>query len=99
MATAKPKAKVKAEDCVKYEEGRAVITLSRPLVINGAKTETVTMREPTVRDQRAAQKYEDPMDVEIHALCHLCMMTPEDVEGLSLKDFRRLQVAYMGFID
>ena len=99
MATPKPKAKVKAEDCVKYNEGDAVVTLSRPAKVHGQLVETITMREPTVRDQKAAQRFDDAVDVEINAVANLCNMTPDDVEALPLRDFRRLQVAYMGFID
>lgn len=102
-ATAKTKATrvkpAKAEDCIVHEDGRAIITLSRPTMVNGVEVTSVTMREPTVRDQRAAQAHKDPVDVETHAMCNLCDMSPDDIEALPLRDFRRLQVAYMGFID
>lgn len=84
---------------VRHVDGQAIVTLSRPAVVNGQKVDTVTMREPTVRDQRAAQAYDNPVDVEIHAIANLCMMSPDDVEALPMRDFKRLQLAYMGFID
>lgn len=81
-------------------DGSADITLSRPTDIAGVKTNAVRMREPTVRDQEvAAEMSGSDAAREITVFANLCSLAPDDIRNLPLKDYRRLQTAYVGFID
>jgi hypothetical protein len=81
-------------------DGSVTITLSRPLEVNGAKLETLTMREPTVGDQLAASKVKgDEAEKEVAFFANLCEIAPADVQRLPVRDYARLQAAFGGFID
>lgn len=76
------------------------VELSRPLEIDGTKVSKLRMREPTVGDQIAVQKMKgDDTDKELAMMANLCEITPEDVQKLTLRDFRRLQEAFLGFTE
>lgn len=93
MATKKP-------DWLKEGAGYTDITLSRPAEIAGVQSGAVRMREPTVRDQEvAAEMSGTDAAREIAVFANLCELTPEDIRKLPLRDYKRLQTAYMGFID
>lgn len=82
------------------DEGAVDVTLSRELNLGGAKTTVIRMREPLVSDQLAADKKSgSDAEKEIAILANLCMLTPTDIAGLPLRDYKRLQTAYMSFID
>ncbi len=85
---------------LKQTDAGVEITLHKPLTVDGTKIPVITMREPTVRDQLAmdAVKGGDAMK-ETSMLANLCMLTTDQVQGLTLKDYKRLQAAFMGFID
>ena len=57
----------------------------------------VRMREPTVADQLATKG--TPEEREIALIGNLCEVSPDEVRALTLRDYRRLQVALMGFTD
>lgn len=78
---------------------KANITLSRPLDIDGAKVAVLTMREPTVNDQLAAEKAGKDGEADKFYMASLCMVTPDDIGRLPLRDFKRVQVAFQLFID
>lgn len=81
-------------------EGYVDVKLSRSFEISGAKTDTVRMREPTVRDQEAAGNMQGSEATrEITTLANLCEVSPDDIRNLSMRDYRRLQSAYLTFID
>ena len=80
-------------------DGKAVITLSRPLDIDGAKVGQLTMREPTVDDQLAAEKLGQGGEADKVYIANLCQVAPADIGRLPLKDFKRLQVAFGFFLD
>ena len=82
------------------ETGHCDITLSRPLEIAGSKVSVLRMREPTVRDQETASNL-DATDAgrEIQTFANLCEQSPEDIRSLPLKDYKRLQAAFVNFID
>lgn len=93
MATKKP-------EWLKESAGYADIILSRPADIAGVKTEAVRMREPTVADQEvAAEMSGSDASREIAVFANLCELAPDDIRKLPLRDYKRLQTAYMGFID
>jgi len=84
---------------VKYGDGFADITLSREFDIGGTKTTALRMREPTVKDQRAAFKQSDnENDRELAMFANLCEISPGELERLPLRDFAVLQDAFLGFI-
>lgn len=76
------------------------IKLSRAYSINGAETDTLTMREPIVEDQLtiAALKVSDP-DKELALFANLCGCSPSDLRKLAIRDYGRVQKAYRDFID
>lgn len=74
------------------------IELSRPIEISGAKVGYLTMREPLVRDMRAAKKQKkDDMDAEILLIANLCEVTQEDIDSLPMCDYQKVQEAFSGF--
>lgn len=80
--------------------GYADITLSRPAKFNGVEQQVLRMREPTVADTEAVSEMSGSDAVrEIHAMANLCDVAPDDVRKLPLRDFKRMQIAYMGFTD
>lgn len=81
------------------DDGSADVTLSRPLDIDGAKVRVLRMREPTVADQLAADEHKGTEAArEIAMLSNLCMVTPEDIKALPLRDYKRMQAAFLGFL-
>lgn len=86
-------------DYIKLRDGSAEVTLSRPLDIDGAKVNVLTMREPTVDDQIAAEKNGSDGQADKKYIANLCMVSPDDIGRLPLRDFKRLQVAFGFFID
>lgn len=93
MATKKP-------DWLKEGPGYTDITLSRAVDIAGVQTTSVRMREPTVRDQEAASEMSGSDAArEIATFANLCELAPDDIRNLPLRDYKRIQTAYMGFID
>ncbi|MGO4521110.1 phage tail assembly protein [Dyella sp. 2RAF44] len=94
-------AKAKNSDTPSYiaeGDGQAVITLAAPATINGEKVTQITMREPTVGDMKRLQKHKgDEAEKEIYGVSSLCEISTEDVEGLSLRNFARVQEAFALF--
>jgi len=85
---------------LKYIDGNADITLSRETDIGGVKSKALRMREPTVRDQeKASDMSGSDAAREIAVFADLCMVAPDDIRNLAMRDYKRLQVAYSGFID
>jgi hypothetical protein len=74
----------------------AVVTLSRPSDANGVKAETLTLRVPTVREVRAADRASsgDDEQRELMLFAGLAEVGLKDLEGLKLVDYRRVQAAY-----
>lgn len=74
------------------------ISLSKPLDIDGAKVSELTMREPTVGDQLAASEAGGSAAVqEINLIANLCQVSPGDIKKLPLRDYKKVQDAFMGF--
>lgn len=83
-----------------HETGHCDITLSRPLNIAGANVTVLRMREPTVADQEIASELNGSDAArEIQTFANLCEQAPDDIRRLPLKDYKRLQDAYVNFID
>lgn len=94
MATKKP-------DYLKHnDDGSVDITLSKPADIAGVKISVVRMREPTVGDQEvASERSGSDASREISAFADLCELAPDDIRKLPARDWKRLQTAYLTFID
>ena len=76
------------------------IELSKPITIDGAQVKALRMREPTVGDQLAVDKMGGTdAEKEIATLAALCMLKPADLHQLSLRDYKKVQAAYLGFLD
>ncbi|MDA3922767.1 MAG: phage tail assembly protein [Salinisphaera sp.] len=76
------------------------IELSRPLDIDGAAVSSLSMREPTVDDQIVASEMKGSAAIqEVHMIANLCDVAPADIRSLSLRDYRKLQEAFVGFTD
>lgn len=81
------------------DNGFVDIDLSRAIEIDGAKVKTLRMREPTVADQLASEELKGTDAAkELMTLANLCQITPDDLKGLSLRDYKKLQEAFLGFI-
>ncbi|KAF2395396.1 phage tail assembly protein [Pseudomonas frederiksbergensis] len=74
----------------------AVVTLSRPSEANGVQVDTVTLRSPTLREERAADRAAqgDAEQRELMLFAGLTEMGLKDIEGLKLLDYHRLQEGY-----
>lgn len=76
------------------------IELSRALEIDGTKVTKIRMREPTVADQLAASAIKgDAATQEITMIANLCDITPGDIKKLTLRDYKKLQEAFLGFTE
>ena len=76
------------------------IKLATPIEINGVKTDTIILREPTVGDSLDVHKLEPNDDDlrEVLMLARLAEVSPEDLKRMSMKDFRRLQKGYLRLV-
>ncbi len=74
----------------------AVVTLTRPSQANSVDVETLTLRNPTVREVRAADRAANGDDEqrELMLFAGLAEVGLKDLEGLKLADYRRVQAAY-----
>lgn len=77
-------------------DGIATVVLSRPSEANGIHVDKLTLREPTVREMRAAtlQGGSNEEEQEMVLFCSLASIGRADLEGLLMRDYRRLQTAY-----
>lgn len=100
MAGTKKKEELQQEDFVTHGDGFAVVKLSRSMNVGGVPVESLKMREPTVRDQLAVDSAKgSDLEKEIGFFANLCEITPEQVKALTVRDYRRLVVAFTGFTD
>lgn len=74
----------------------AVVSLSRPSEINGVQIDTLTLRSPTVREVRAADRAAggDDEQRELVLFAELAGAAISDLEGLNVVDYNRLQAGY-----
>lgn len=76
------------------------IQLGRPVDIDGTKVTTLRMREPTVQDQITASEMKGSAAAqEISMIANLCEVSPEDIKALPLREYRKLQEAFLGFTE
>ena len=91
----------KMPEWLKYnEDGSVDIYLSRAATVAGVKTSTMRMREPLVGDQElVAEMTGSDASREIRSFSHLCAVTPDEIRQLPMRDYKRLQKAFAGFLD
>jgi hypothetical protein len=72
------------------------IRLDYPTSFDGVVRDVLTLRRPKVRDMRAAQKVApgDEEGQEIAIFAALAGVSPNDLEGMDLGDYHRVQDAY-----
>jgi tail assembly chaperone E/41/14-like protein len=80
--------------------GSVDIQLRTPIKVSGVITDRLQMREPTVGDHVAQTEYRGSEAAkEIFLFSSLLQITPDEVKGLSLHDYKKAQEALTGFID
>ncbi|MBK0060422.1 phage tail assembly protein [Pseudomonas sp. S44] len=79
---------------------RVTVRLSRPSEANGIQVDSLTLRAPTVRDMRNAQAggASDDEQRELNLFASLAEVGIKDLEGLTLKDYGRLQSGYFRLV-
>lgn len=83
----------------KEVNGYTDIPLRNPIEIDGAKVTSLRMREPTVADQLIADESGgSDAHKEITMLANLCMITPDDVKKIKLRDYLKTKQAFMDFL-
>lgn len=83
-------------------DGSKTIDFSdRPVRIDGTEVKQLTMREPTVDDEMTGQQMGKGNDREAECIifANLTGLAPDNIKGLKLREYKRLQVAYVGFLD
>lgn len=81
------------------DAGFVDVVLSRPLEIDGVQVKALRMREPTVADQIAMDEMKGgEATKEVGMFANLCEVAPDDIKKLTLRDYKKVQAAFMGFI-
>lgn len=93
---AKSKGPVYPEYITEGPDASLTVTLSRGFEASGAKVTSIKMREPTLEDQLTSQKIGDSAEAEVALIANLAELAPEELSGLKMRDFLRLQQA-LGF--
>lgn len=70
--------------------------MEKEIELSGGKK--VTMREPKVKDMLMVSNEENEVKREIALIGNLCLMTPQEVEDLSMKDFGKVQGTLKSFL-
>jgi len=85
---------------LQIEADRVTVQLSRPAECNGIQVDKLSLRAPTVRDIRTAQGTADGDDEqrELNLFASLAEVGVKDLEGLTLKDYTRLQAGYFRLV-
>lgn len=82
------------------QNGDGSLTIALARGVAGALSKTVTMREPTVGDQIAVSAMPgSDAAKEVALFANLCEVTPEEIKGLTMRDYTRLQQGYRVFFD
>lgn len=83
------------------DSGECRIDLSQTLTLaNGEQVSHLTMREPTVEDQIVHDELRGSDAVrEVTMFANLCEVDPADIRKLTLKNYKRFQEAYQGFLE
>jgi hypothetical protein len=77
-------------------DGSLTVALSRGFEVAGAKVTSLKLREPSLDDQLVSQKIGSNAEAEVALIANLAEMSPEELRGVKMRDFLRLQEA-LGF--
>jgi hypothetical protein len=87
-----------AEHIKANADGSVTVTLASGIDMSGARVKVLTLREPTVADQIAAQEIKGTTAAqEVALIANLAQVTPDEIKGMTLRDYRRVQEALVGF--
>ena len=91
---------IKTPSWLTVRDDSVTVALSKPSQSNGVQVDALTLRAPTVRDIRAAQKTagSDDEQREMNLFASLAEVGVSDLEGLTLKDYSRLQAGYFRLV-
>lgn len=94
-------AKTPVQSWLQVNDDSVVVTLKGAVEIAGVKVEKLTMRAPTVRDQRAATATAkgDYEQIEVNMLCSLLTATEQELSSLSVRNYNRLQAGYFRLVE
>lgn len=67
-------------------------------VIELSDGKKVTMREPKVKDMRLVRDVSNEEDKAIKLIANLTMMPESEIDDLSMKDYKKLQDTFEGFL-
>ncbi len=75
------------------------ITFDPPVkVANGEPISEIVMREPLVKDMRVADRMQgSDLDKEVAMIARLTGVNPDDLDGFSAANYRKLQGEYAAF--
>lgn len=80
------------------QSGTVNIELSKAIKVDGADVKVLRMREPTVADQLAMDKAGgSAAEQEIALVANLCQVAPSDLHQLTMRDYKKVQAALVGF--
>lgn len=81
-------------------DGSLLVELRRGFDVDGATVTAVTLREPTVADEIAAQKAKGTKgEQELAFIANLAEVPPAALEGMTSRDYRRVQDGLAAFFD
>lgn len=86
---------------LKIASDSVTVTLSKPTELNSVQVDHVRLRAPTVRDVRMAQQAgagADDEQRELNLFASLAEVGVKDLEGMTLKDYQRLQAGYFRLV-
>lgn len=90
----------KAGEVITNEDGSKTIPLSKAISVDGANVKALTMREPTVADQLAADAAGGTDSAkELAMFANLCGVAPQQLHGMGLRDYKKVQAVYLGFLE
>jgi hypothetical protein len=85
---------------IKLEADSVTVTLTKPAELNSVTQDQITLRAPTVRDIRNSTQASggDDEQRELNLFASLAEVGVKDLEGLTYKDYTRLQSGYFRLV-
>lgn len=84
------------QETEKTDPNRVVFT--QPVTLNGETVNSIVMREPTVKDMRAVDKQgASDLEKEILMIGRLINVPGDELDALSVANYKRLQDRYASF--
>lgn len=69
-----------------------------PVMSDGVALKSIVMREPRVSDQLAVDNISSSAKSEVMLIANLCDVSPETIEGMTMRQYGRVQDAYQAFM-